>query len=107
MTPAAFAGRDVRAEIESFAGETMGTSWSLQAASPPPAIVHGIEAAFDLVVAQMSQWEAGSNLSRFNRAPPGRWHRVPDELAHVVKAALRIARASGGAFDAGMGRLTE
>lgn len=107
MTPAAFAGRDARAPIEHFSGETMGTSWSLQAVSPPATTVHGVEAAFDLVVVQMSQWEAGSNLSRFNRAPPGRWHRVPDELAHVVEAALRIARASGGAFDAGMGRLTE
>ncbi len=107
MTPAAFAGRDARAGIESFDGETMGTSWSLQAVSPPAAIVHGVEAAFDLVVGQMSQWEAGSDLSRFNRARPGIWREVPGDLAHVVGAALEIARASGGAFDAGLGRLTE
>ena len=107
LTPAAFAGRDARAPIEDFSGETMGTSWSLQAVAPPATTVHGVEAAFDLVVAQMSQWDAGSDLSRFNRAPPGLWREVPGELAHVLEAAFAIGRASGGAFDAGLGRLTE
>ena len=93
--------------IQSFSGETMGTSWSLQAVSPPAATIHGVQAAFDLVVAQMSQWEADSDLSRFNRAPPGIWHDVPEEFAHVIEAALEITRASGGAFDSGLGRLTE
>lgn len=85
----------------------MGTGWSLHAVGPPAATVHGVQAAFDLVVEQMSQWEAESDLSRFNSAAPDIWHRVPGELAHVVEAALSIARASGGAFDAGLGRLTE
>ncbi|NYF32057.1 FAD:protein FMN transferase [Sphingopyxis sp. JAI108] len=107
MTPAAFAGCDARAGIERFAGESMGTSWSLQAVAPPASTLHGVEAALALVVEQMSQWEAESDLSRFNRARAGVWREVPDELTHVVKAALRIARASGGAFDAGLGRLTE
>ena len=107
MTPAAFAGRDAGAAIESFAGETMGTDWSLQAVSPPAAALHGVQAAFDLVVEQMSQWEPDSDLSRFNRAPPGTWREVPAEFAHVVDVALDIARASGGAFDPGLGRITE
>lgn len=85
----------------------MGTSWSLQAVSPPAGAVHGVRAAFDLVVAQMSQWEPGSDLSRFNRAVPDVWHDVPGELALVVAAALEIARASDGAFDPAMGRLTD
>src|SRR3546814_16380581 len=55
----------------------------------------------------MSQWEAGSDLSRFNRARPGIWREVPGEFAHVVGAAPEIARARDGAFDAGLGRLTE
>ncbi|MGH6695455.1 FAD:protein FMN transferase [Sphingopyxis sp.] len=107
MTPAAFAGRDAGAPIERFAGETMGTSWSLQAVSPPAATLHGVQAALDLVVEQMSQWEPESDLSRFNRAAPGRWCEVPAEFAHVVEVALGIARASGGAFDPGLGRFTE
>ncbi|ALJ13146.1 FAD:protein FMN transferase [Sphingopyxis macrogoltabida] len=85
----------------------MGTSWSLQAVSPPAATRHGVQAALDLVVAQMSQWERDSNLSRFNRVAPGSWHVIPAELARVIEAALEIGRASGGAFDPGLGQLTE
>lgn len=107
MTPAAFAGRDAGAAIESFAGETMGTGWSLQAVSPPAATLHGVQAALDLVVEQMSQWAPQSDLSRFNRAAPGTWCEIPAEFAHVIEVALDIARASGGAFDPGLGRFTE
>lgn len=85
----------------------MGTSWSLHAVSPPAEAVSGVQAAFDLVVAQMSQWEPGSDLSRFNRAAAGEWHMPSAEFAHVVEAALEISRASGGAFDPGLGRLTD
>jgi thiamine biosynthesis lipoprotein len=85
----------------------MGTSWSLHAVSPPAGAADGVQAAFDRVVAQMSQWEPQSDLSRLNRAAPGLWHDAADELAYVVESALAIARASGGAFDAGLGRLTE
>lgn len=85
----------------------MGTGWSLRAAAPPPDAGARVEAALARVVAQMSQWEAESDLSRINRAPPGTWHAVPPEFAQVVAAALDIAAASGGAFDPGLGRLTE
>ncbi len=107
MTPAAFTGRDAGAIIESFTGETMGTSWSLHAVAPPAGTAERVQAALDLVVDQMSQWEPDSDLSRFNRAAPGRWHGVPRELAHVVEAALAISRASGGAFGVGLGRVTD
>ena len=85
----------------------MGTGWSLHAVAPPAATAHGVQAALDLVVAQMSQWEADSDLSRLNRSAPGVWHEVPGEFAYVVEVALEIARASGGAFHPGLGRLTE
>lgn len=85
----------------------MGTGWSLLAVAPPPGVARGVQDAFNRVVAQMSQWEAGSTLSRINRDPPGVWHEVAAEFAHVVKAALDIARVSHGAFDPGLGRLTE
>ena len=107
MTPAAFAGRDAGAAIESFAGETMGTSWSLQAVFPPAGAAAAVQARFDCVVAQMSQWESASDLSRFNRALPGIWHAIPAEFAAVISAALDIARISDGAFDPCLGRYTE
>ena len=85
----------------------MGTDWSLRAVAAPPDSGTRVEAALARVVAQMSQWEADSDLSRFNRAPPGTWHVLPPEFAQVVAAALEIAAASGGAFDPCLGRLTE
>ena len=85
----------------------MGTDWSLRAVLPPPGAAEGVQAALDLVVAQMSQWEAASDLTRFNRGAAGVWHEIPVEFAHVVAAALQIARASDGAFDPGLGNLTE
>jgi thiamine biosynthesis lipoprotein len=93
--------------VQSFSGETMGTSWSLQAVSPPAGAAHGVQAALDLVVAQMSQWEPDSDISRFNLADPGIWQDIPAEFAHVIAVALDIARASGGAFDPGLGHLTD
>ncbi len=107
MTPAAFAARDPGAEIGSFTGESMGTSWSLRAVAAPPDAGARVAAALARVVAQMSQWEPESDLSRFNRAPPGAWRVLPPEFAEVVAAALEIAAASGGAFDPCLGRLTE
>lgn len=85
----------------------MGTYWSLQAVSPPADVAPGVRAVLDRVVAQMSQWEADSDLSRFNRTPPGIWRDMPIELAHVLNAALAIAQASGGAFEPALGQLTE
>lgn len=85
----------------------MGTSWSLQAVAPPVGVQGGVQAMLDRVVAQMSQWEADSDLSRFNRAAPDIWYEVPPELAHVVAAALEISGTSGGAFDPCLGELTE
>src|SRR5690606_28829829 len=107
LTPAAFTARDSGAVIETFAGETMGTRWSLQAVSPPVGVLQGVQSVLDRVVAQMSQWEAASDLSRFNRAAPGAWRDVPAELAHVLEAALAIGRLSGGAFEPALGRITE
>lgn len=99
--------RDAGAVIDSFAGETMGTSWSLQAVAPPVGAREGVQATFDLVVAQMSQWEPESDLSRFNRASPGEWYDIPPEFAAVVDAALDMAAASGGAFAPSLGATTE
>ena len=85
----------------------MGTSWSLQAVAPPTGAREGVQAAFDRVVAQMSQWEPGSDLSRFNRAPAGEWRAIPAEFQDVVAAGLEIGNVSGGAFSLTLGVLSE
>ncbi len=47
----------------------------------------------------MSGWRADSEVSRLNRQPGGGPFPVSAPLAEVVAAALRVNRASGGAFD--------
>lgn len=88
-------------------GLTMGTSWSVRAVGPPTGIAREIQAVLDQVVAQMSNWEEGSDISRFNRAAPGVWRMLPPEFATVLDAALAVARASDGAFDPAIGALVD
>ena len=92
-------------------GETMGTTWCVKLAASPRVDLHalhaGIQAQLDLVVAQMSTWEAGSDISRYNRGAPGTWHELPAAFANVLSCALDIAHASGGAYDPTVGPLVE
>jgi len=84
-------------------GLTMGTSWSVRLVAPAELRLNIVEAAIsralDEVIAEMSHWEPDSALSRFNRAPAGSAHLLPEGFAAVMDAALQIAQASGGAFD--------
>lgn len=89
----------------------MGTTWSARIAALPgrlaEAIEPGIRAILDRIVAQMSQWEPESDLSRFNRSSPGSWQRLSPEFVHVLDVALDVAARSGGAFDPAMGVLAD
>ena len=88
-------------------GPTMGTRWSAlfhAAAGVDPAPIRtALQAAVDEVDAQMSTWKPGSDLMRLNAAPVGEWQVVPERLMAVLRLGLEIGRASGGAFDIGMG----
>ncbi|WP_306752315.1 FAD:protein FMN transferase [Paracoccus actinidiae] len=88
-------------------GPTMGTRWSALFHAPsgldPTPLRMAFQQAVDTVDAQMSIWKPDSDLMRLNRAPTGQWLRVPPDLARVLTLGLRIGRASGGAFDIGMG----
>lgn len=88
-------------------GLTMGTRWSAIFFAAPvldPAPVHAaLQAAVDEVDAQMSTWNPASDLMRLNAAPVGAWVPVPPRLLEVIRLGLDIGRASGGAFDIGMG----
>jgi thiamine biosynthesis lipoprotein len=53
----------------------------------------------------MSTWEPDSDISRYNRAPPGSWHAIPDAFQQVLACALEIAQASNGAYDPTIGAL--
>ena len=100
--------------VRAFDGHTMGTSWSARIAmedgaqSPAPAALQAaLASALDLVVAQMSHWEDGSDLCRFNRAAPGSWQRLPEAFFRVLRYALWVAELSGGAYDPCAGALVE
>ena len=97
------------AQIVSLDGETMGTTWSVKAATAiaDQHILQIVENALALVIRQMSQWEANSDISRFNRAATSTWHVLPDEFFSVLKYALDLARETDGAYDPTVGALSE
>ena len=89
----------------------MGVSWTVQACPPPGVSVEDLrvaaQGAANAVVLQMSGWEPGSDLCRFNRADPGSWQDLPADFAAVIDRALHWAQESDGAFDPTVGRLTD
>ncbi|WP_228893515.1 FAD:protein FMN transferase [Pseudoduganella aquatica] len=89
------------AAIHSFGGLSMGTSWSVLVADKgvPQALQQQLQQQLDRVVAEMSHWEAGSDLGRFNRAAPGSWQALPPAFFDVLSFAMQVARESGGAYD--------
>lgn len=97
--------------VDVLGGATMGTTWSVKLAAKRGQDLHalhaGIQSRLDDVVAQMSNWEATSDLSRYNAADAGSWHVLPEDFFTVLSCALDIAHASGGAFDPTVGPLVE
>lgn len=83
----------------------MGTSWSARIVDAPPGSAEAIETVLSRIIAQMSNWEAASDISRFNAAPIGEWMPLPADMAQVLRAGLDMARLSGGAFDPAVGRI--
>jgi thiamine biosynthesis lipoprotein len=94
-----------------LSGATMGTRWSALLDAPRATEVAALDTALadavDRVDRQMSTWKPDSDLMRFNAASPGVWVALPAELMRVLQRALAIGRASGGAFDIGLGALVD
>lgn len=93
----------MNAVVETFGGETMGTTWSAKIVAPPSGVQTQIESVLATIIAQMSHWEPTSQLSRINNSPPNTWHRIGPEFAQVMAIALDVAEHSGGAFDPATG----
>jgi thiamine biosynthesis lipoprotein len=94
----------------SMSGATMGTRYTAVFHAPPldeAAVGAALFAAVDEVDRQMSAWDVSSDLCRLNAAPVHAWIDIPDALAHVLETGLAVGRASGGAFDMGVGALVE
>lgn len=88
-------------------GPTMGTRWSalfhVLSGFDVEAVRAALQASVDEVDAQMSTWQSDSDLMRLNRAPVGAWVTIPGCLLDVIRLGLNVGRASGGAFDIGVG----
>lgn len=94
------------AGLTEISGAAFGTGWRilLPEGEDPTPIGREVEAVFAEIDRIFSPWRADSAISAFNAttagAPlPGR------EFAHVVRAALEVARSSDGAFDPTVGPL--
>lgn len=86
----------------------MGTSWSVRAVgASAEALRPLVERTLARVIAEMSQWEPRSHLSRFNASEPRRWQPLPQGFAQVLSAAMKVAEATDGAFDPAMGLLSD
>lgn len=95
----------------SVQGQTMGTHYSAvffaESSIDMTAIRAQLFSAVSSVDQQMSNWNAESDLNQLNRAPVNEWVSVPAQMAEVISAALHIGRHSNGAFDIGVGELTQ
>jgi len=95
--------------IRDFAGRSMGTSWSVRLVAAPAGVSddlhYGLQQQLDGIVAEMSHWEADSDLGRFNRAEAGSWQALPPAFFDVLAFAMGVARDSGGAYDPCAGAL--
>ncbi len=90
-----------------LSGPTMGTRWSAlfwaEHGFDVARIRSGLQAAVDEVDAQMSIWKTDSALMLLNRAPIGEAVPIPAMLEEVLRLGVAIGKASGGAFDMGVG----
>ena len=97
--------------LVTLSGQTMGTTWQVTLVAGTPLDEAGLSVAvnqeLDRVIAQMSPWQADSDVSRFNRAAAGGRIRLPNDLFHVLEVAREIADFTDGACDATCGELVD
>lgn len=98
--------------MESFAGQTMGTTYAVKvnavlSAEERAAVQVRIDQELALVNASMSTWQQDSELSRFNRQAAGEPMEASSGLIQVVTLARGVWRESGGAFDPTIGPLVD
>lgn len=101
-------GLHPRAQRLSLTGEAFATTWRVSLCADParfdgPArLRRRIEAMLAQIDAEMSPYRAGSDLSRFNRAPTGAFVPLPALLREVLNHALAVAALTDGAYDPGL-----
>lgn len=95
----------------SFAGETMGTTYSVELSGSPLSrrdlsrLRGEVEARLAEIDRQMSLYRADSEICLFNRSGAAQPMEVSPGFARAVGFALDLARRSDGAFDPCLGPL--
>ena len=96
--------------IWDFAGQSMGTDWSVRLVAPTGRTRAEFQAAIDdelaQIIALFSHWKPTSELSRWNAAPPGFW-AVSEPFWSVLNAAMDLADDTDGAVDPTLGALVD
>ena len=91
-------------------GPTMGTSWSVKLVSEKAvdgdSVQAGIQQQLDLVNGLMSNWDAQSEVSQFNRASAG-CYPISSHTFEVADVSMQLAELSDGLFDVTVGPLIE
>jgi thiamine biosynthesis lipoprotein len=95
-----------------FGGPAQGTTYSVVLGGPRgDATIRTLQAAVDSLLddvdARMSTWIPTSELSRLNAMATTAPVPVSAPLADVLRQALEVSRASGGAFDVTIGPFVE
>ncbi len=90
---------------QEFRGPTMGTSYTVKIAGGPSTAIgqvaarDAVQSVFDSVVAKMSTYDPGSELSRFNRHADATPFLLSADTVAVLALARDVSAATGGAFD--------
>lgn len=112
LSTAAVAACNAEREAIELRGSTMGTSYNIVALPSgknvdEQALEVEIRSALAEVNGQMSNWDAGSEISRVNAAPTGAPITLSPALSHVMRGAESVHRASDGRFDVTVGPLID
>lgn len=110
--PLAFAACKPGAAVFNLSGGAMGTTYSVVAIDKSNAVTQAelqgaVTQALAQVNGQMSNWDAGSEISRFNRQASTAPMAISPALQGVMQAAQDVHLASEGRFDTTMGPLIE
>jgi thiamine biosynthesis lipoprotein len=95
-----------------FAGQTMGTGYTLKVAHAEAGrrdmrlqIRDDVEGLLERINRQMSVYRRDSEISRFNESRETAWFPLSEDTAAVMETAIAVSRKTGGAFDVTVGPL--
>ncbi|GAB3387492.1 FAD:protein FMN transferase [Azotobacter armeniacus] len=109
---AAIAGCMFSDQVESFAGPTMGSTYSVkyvqrQGMPAREDLQRESEAILAELDRQLSTYRADSDIERFNALPAGSCAPMPSEVRKLVSAGERLSVESEGALDLTVGPLLD